>query len=100
MKILNTPLDIIQAGQKPGGTAEVQKDNGTGFAELLKNSIDDVNALQQQSSEMKSKLVTGEITDLHQVTIAAEKSSLAFQLSLQIRNKVIEAYQEIMRMQV
>jgi len=100
VKILNTPLDIIQAGQKPGGTAEVPNDSGTGFAELLKNSIDDVNALQQQSSEMKSKLVTGEITDLHQVTIAAEKSSLAFQLSLQIRNKVIEAYQEIMRMQV
>lgn len=72
----------------------------TSFSEVLKNAVDEVNSLQQQSSDMKTQLLTGQVQDLHQVMIAAEKSSLAFQLTVQIRNKVVEAYQEIMRMQV
>lgn len=72
----------------------------TSFSELLKNAVDEVNSLQQQSSEMKAQLLTGQVQDLHQVMIASEKAGVAFQLTLQIRNKVVEAYQEIMRMQV
>lgn len=103
MNILNTPVDVLQAGRKLGGLSQAQNtdnDKSMGFADMLKNSINEINSLQQQSAEMKSTLVTGEVNELHQVMISAEKSSLAFQLTLQIRNKVVEAYQEIMRMQV
>ncbi len=100
MEIRTTPLTMIQPGQKAEGQAKPVEDQDSGFGHLLKKAIEEVNALQQQSSEMKTKLVTGETEDIHQVMIAAAKADLAFQLTVQIRNKVIEAYQEIMRMQV
>ena len=49
---------------------------------------------------MSAKLATGKIEDISQVTIAAEKASIALQLTMQVRNKVMDAYQEVMRMQV
>jgi flagellar hook-basal body complex protein FliE len=94
-------INPIQSAQKIFGqekTSDIQE--GTGFGDFLNKAVEEVNALQQDSSQLKSNLVTGEIEDIHQVMIAAEKANLAFQLTLQIRNKVIEAYQEIMRMQV
>ena len=70
------------------------------FASVLKNSIEEVNKLQNESDKMTEKLVKGENVDLHQVMIASQKASITLQATLEIRNKVIEAYQETMRMQV
>ncbi|QED47538.1 flagellar hook-basal body complex protein FliE [Cytobacillus dafuensis] len=70
------------------------------FASVLKESINNVNELQVNSDNMTEKLVRGENVDLHQVMIASQKASISLQATLEIRNKVIEAYQEIMRMQV
>lgn len=70
------------------------------FASVLKESINNVNELQVQSDKMTEKLVRGENIDLHQVMIASQKASVTMQATLEIRNKVIEAYQEIMRMPV
>ncbi len=70
------------------------------FASVLKESINNVNELQVKSDEMTEKLVRGENIDLHQVMIASQKASITMQATLEIRNKVIEAYQEIMRMPV
>lgn len=100
MKITPSSLETIQPLFKTQNNSGTAAAAGPGFGELLKNAIGEVNSLQQQSADMKTKLVTGEIEDIHQVMIAAEKADLAFQLTLQIRTKVIEAYQEIMRMQV
>ncbi|MFS8541974.1 MAG: flagellar hook-basal body complex protein FliE, partial [Tissierellales bacterium] len=75
-------------------------DNNLQFSSLLKDALNKVNALQLQSDEYKQLLATGDVDNLHDVTIAAEKASIALQLTLAIRNKVVEAYQEIMRMQV
>lgn len=100
MKVLTDSLELIQPGLKAAGLSKTETSQDVGFGDALKNAIQEVNALQNQSAEMKTKLVTGEIQDIHQVMIASEKANLAFQLTLQIRNKVVEAYQEIMRMQV
>lgn len=100
MKVLTDSLELIQPGLKAAGLSKTETSQDVGFGDALKNAIQEVNALQNQSVEMKTKLVTGEIQDIHQVMIASEKANLAFQLTLQIRNKVVEAYQEIMRMQV
>lgn len=70
------------------------------FASVLKNSIQELNKLQNESDKMTEKLVKGENVDLHQVMIASQKASVTLQATLEIRNKVIEAYQETMRMQV
>lgn len=70
------------------------------FDNLLKDALDKVNQLQLDKEEYKKLLITGELDNLHDVTIAAEKANVALQLTLGIRNKVVEAYKEIMRMQI
>ena len=70
------------------------------FASVLKDSINKVNEYQVQSDYATEKLVKGENIDLHQVMIASKKASITMQTTLEIRNKVIEAYQETMRMPV
>lgn len=70
------------------------------FGKLLKDALNNVNQLQREKEEYKKLLITGEVDNLHDVTIAAEKANVALQLTLGIRNKVVEAYKEIMRMQI
>lgn len=70
------------------------------FASVLKESLNQVNEAQNQSDVMTEKLAKGENVDLHQVMIASQKASITMSATLEIRNKVIEAYQEVMRMQV
>lgn len=77
-------------------TAEVHKN----FSSFLKESIEQVNAAQVQSDAVTEKLVRGENVDLHTVMITSQKASIMMQTTLEIRNKAVEAYQEIMRMQV
>lgn len=70
------------------------------FEQVLGQALNGVNQLQQQSDDLKQKLASGQVEYLHQVTAMSEKAGLAFELTLQIRNKVLEAYQEIMRTQI
>ncbi|MEK3989567.1 flagellar hook-basal body complex protein FliE [Robertmurraya sp. FSL R5-0851] len=70
------------------------------FASVLKDSIEKVNEAQNQSDVMTEKLARGENVDLHQVMIASQKASITMSATIEVRNKVIEAYQEVMRMQV
>lgn len=70
------------------------------FSEFLKKSIADVNNTQLQSDVLTEKMARGDNVDLHQVMITAQKASITLQAALEIRNKVVEAYQETMRMQV
>lgn len=70
------------------------------FAETLKNAISAVNDTQVQSDQLTNKLVNGEDVDLHEVMIAAEKASITLNTTIEVRNKVIDAYQEIMRMSI
>jgi len=84
------------ARPRPPGTA----DEGASFGEMLKNAISTVNELQKQSDKEIQKLMTGEAEDLHTTLIAVEKADLSFQMMMQVRNKIVQAYEEIMRMQV
>lgn len=70
------------------------------FSHMLENALNRVNQLQVESEKHKMLLSIGEVDNLHDVTIAAEKANIALQLTLSIRNKIVEAYQEIMRMQI
>ena len=71
-----------------------------GFSQYLTEALNKVNELQKAADNSTIALATGEIQNLHQVTIDSLKAEIALQFTLQIRNKVIEAYQEVMRMQI
>ena len=70
------------------------------FGSLLKSSIAQVNSLQQQADTAITALASGERASLHDTMIAMEKADISFRLMMQVRNKIVDAYQEIMRMQV
>ena len=70
------------------------------FGEFLSDSLKEVNTLKKQSAVANMKLAAGQVEDISEVVIAGEKASIAVQLTMQVRNKMVEAYQEIMRMQV
>lgn len=73
---------------------------GVSFAEFLNNAVSDVNRLQLESEALNEAFAMGLNDNLHQVMIAAEKADIALQFTVQVRNKILEAYQEIMRMPV
>lgn len=70
------------------------------FQETLNGFIKNVNDLQAEAGRSVEMLLTGEIKDVHDVMIAVEKAGTSFELMMEIRNKMIEAYHEVLRMQV
>ncbi|WP_247747188.1 flagellar hook-basal body complex protein FliE [Alkalihalobacillus sp. BA299] len=76
--------------------AEAQNQFKTALSDAIKN----VNKIQNESSEATLRLARGEAENLHDVMILGQKASITLQATVEVRNKVIEAYQEIMRMQV
>lgn len=94
---LSKPLEI------KGSINKNQMDNldmKTSFNDLLKNALNEVNKLQTEADDYNKLLAIGQVDNIHDVTIASEKAKVALQMTLAIRNKVVDAYKEIMRMQV
>ena len=81
-------------------TRPVGASDSESFGQVLKQSLNEVNQLQNQADQAIDGLTTGQNTDIHYTMIAMEKADVAFRLLMQIRNKVITAYETIMRMQV
>ena len=74
---------------------------GADFAQILKGSIDKVSQTQQQADQMAEKLAAGDTNqNLHEVMIALQTASVSFQEMVQVRNKLVTAYQDVMNMQV
>ncbi len=71
-----------------------------GFAGVLQDAIHKVNEFQQNAGQSVEAFLSGETSDLHQTIMAGQKAELAFELFMQVRSKVVQAYQEVMRMQV
>jgi len=72
---------------------------GGGFGATLKNAISQVNELSDSSDQKVAQLVQGDRQDVHNVMIAVEKADIAFQLMMQVRNKIVNAYQEVSKLQ-
>ena len=70
------------------------------FSEFLENAIESVNQLHKNAEDSRQLLAAGKIENLHQVMIDSEKASVAVQYTIQIRNRIMDAYNEIMRMQL
>lgn len=69
-----------------------------GFADTLGNALKQVNAVQQRSSDMQVAYERGQVTDIAEVMLARQEAGVAFEATLQVRNKLLTAYQDIMRM--
>lgn len=95
--------DVSQAvpavtGQAARKTA--QDGGGVSFGEVLSRALDTVNAAQVKADEAIKGFLTGEVDDLHQVVVAMKEAEIWMQLTVQTRNRLVEAYQEIFRMPV
>ena len=78
--------------------AEKPTQPGPDFTDTLKSAVQEVNAAQQRSSDLAAAYERGEVTDITQVMLARQESGVAFEATLQVRNKLLSAYQDIMRM--
>jgi len=85
--------------QPSGAPASGVKPAGSSFGSALEDAIKQVNGLEINSQNEMDKFLT-EDTDLHSVMMALEKADVSFQLMMQVRNKIVSAYQEIMKTQV
>ncbi|HHX74335.1 MAG TPA: flagellar hook-basal body complex protein FliE [Firmicutes bacterium] len=90
----------IPAAWQQTQVQEKVRPEGGDFAGMLKDALGEVNKLQVKADEAALQLANGQAEDVHQVMIAVEQAMLAMQLTVQIRNKILEAYQEIARMQI
>jgi flagellar hook-basal body complex protein FliE len=70
------------------------------FADTLRGVLGQVNQLQVESSQATNDMLTGDLQNLHQVMIKAQEAQLSLQLTVQVVNKVLQAYQEVSRMQI
>ena len=92
-----TPINPAMGAVVPGGPAGAA---GPGFGELLKGAIEAVNHMQHESGKLEDAVAKGESMNIHQAIIAGEKAGLSFRLMMQVRNKLLDAYREVMRIQV
>lgn len=89
-----------QAAGKPAAD-NTPAAGGADFAQILQSSIDKVNQTQQGANQMAEKLAAGDTSqNLHEVMIALQTASVSFQEMVQVRNKLVTAYQDVMNMQV
>jgi flagellar hook-basal body complex protein FliE len=88
----NFGATLISHGLKSDGSMPVKG--------ALEGFVDGINAKQKAADESRRAFLAGESNNLHQTMIAAQEASVAFSLMVEVRNKVMEAYQELMRMQI
>jgi flagellar hook-basal body complex protein FliE len=94
LNLFSTPISI--------GTAKVDSNTNVSqsFGDFLNQAINNVNSLQTQSEQMNEAFASGQTDNIQDVMIASEKADLSLQFALQIRNKILDGYNEIMRMQI
>ena len=95
-----TLLPNIDGPAKGSQINRTLKETNDSFGAVLNKAITDVNSLQQEAGKAVDKMVTGETADLHEVMLAVEKARTSFDLLMEVRNKAIDVYRELMRMQV
>jgi flagellar hook-basal body complex protein FliE len=90
--------DDLALTSKPSASAASAGSAGS-FQDVLKSLVDEVDTLQKSADASIKGLATGQTTDVHDVTVKMEEAGVAFELMMEIRNKLVDAYQQILRMQ-
>lgn len=92
-----TPTAYVSS-VSPAGASSAGATDGA-FASTLASSVDGLQAMQANTDQLAVKAVTGNLSDVHDYTIAATESAVAMELTATVRNRAVEAFNEIMRMQ-
>lgn len=90
--------EVLQQAYRQANTTDKVPDNG-GFASRLEQLVGEVDRMQDQAGDLQTRAVRGEPVEIHEVMIASQEASLAMSMMIEIRNKLVEGYQELMRMQ-
>ncbi len=101
-RVLDTGITRDSKSLSIEGPSSTSSTTGTGksFADTLKDAVGNVNEAQKASDKAMQNLATGKTDNVAEVMIASEKADIAFKVMVQVRNKIIDAYQEVMKMQV
>ncbi|MBK8572357.1 MAG: flagellar hook-basal body complex protein FliE [Geothrix sp.] len=96
-----SPLSPVSGTSKSGlGSAAGGADGDLAFGDLLKQALQEVNQASAQAEDEARNLMTGESADMHTAMLAVQKADLSFQMMMAVRSKLIDAYREVMRMQM
>ena len=102
-----SPIQSVTSGIAPiadvastGTTGTTGRAGGPGFVDSLKSAIGNVNDAQKEASQAVDALMTGDTQDIHRTMVALQQADVSFQLMMQVRNKLVTAYEEIQRMQI
>src|SRR6476620_9194328 len=90
-----SPGQLASTVAKPGGNGPADEIGGKSFKDLLLDSLDQVNKLQQEASAGIEKVATGETGNMAEVFTAVRKADVAFSMLMEMRNKLVDAYREI-----
>ena len=93
-------IESASGAPREGTDASASQAPAKGFGDLLKEAIEEVSNLQKEAAEAAKKLSVGGPEGIHETMIALKKADLSFRMLMQVRNKVMTAYQQIMRMQM
>ena len=94
------PNNEIFTKMSVGQENKIETFSNNTFGNVLKGELDKVNESQIASEDITERFIKGEDIDVHNVMVAGEEAKLSLQLAVQVRNKLVEAYQEISRMQL
>ncbi len=95
-----TLLPSVSSAERKATAERSARDATASFGETLNQAMKDVNGLQQEAGKAVNQMIDGQDVDLHDVMIAVEKAKTSFDLLMEIRNKTVDAYRELMRIQV
>jgi len=87
----------IKPIEMPGAT-QTGGVGGVDFRDVLKGSIDEIKGMNEQADQALQKIATGETQDMHQVMMSIEKADLTFKTMMSVRNKLLDAYRDVMKM--
>ncbi|HLS22794.1 MAG TPA: flagellar hook-basal body complex protein FliE [Pseudogracilibacillus sp.] len=90
----HSPINKIEQKQ------QVEQNNPNQFKNILKNALEKVSKVENEANVQQQLLINGKTEDLHQVMLAAQKATITIETAVQIQQKVIDAYNEVMRMQI
>lgn len=95
-----SPITVPPVTVQPVEQSDSTSTPSLSFSDQVKNAIDHVNTLQSHADDLVEQVASGNPENAHQAVIAMQQSSMALDFTMQVRNKVLDAYQEIMRMQI
>jgi flagellar hook-basal body complex protein FliE len=95
-----TPLGVSDASMRIANPQAPDAAQNSSFTTVLDRAVQEVDGKMKAAAADQSKVVSGETNNLHQAMISMQEASLAFSLMVEVRNKLVESYQELMRMQV